>query len=197
VPAGGEAGDPWSSWVNPTSILGGSLAIVVGAYLAAVYLVWDSARADDTAMVEYFRRRAAMAAVVAGLAAVVGIFVLRADARYVFDGLASRALVFVIASALCGLGSLVLLLRSNHRGARLLAMGAVATVVIAWGVAQWPYMLPESLTVSEAAAPSGTLGTIIVVFVVFVAVVLPSLGFLFYLDQHSLLDTEEEAPAPT
>ena len=23
VPAGGEAGDPWSSWVNPTSILGG------------------------------------------------------------------------------------------------------------------------------------------------------------------------------
>jgi cytochrome d ubiquinol oxidase subunit II len=58
-------------------------------------------------------------------------------------------------------------------------------------------MLPESLTVSEAAAPSGTLGTIIVVFVVFVAVVLPSLGFLFYLDQQSLLDTEEEAPAPT
>ena len=28
VPAGGQAGDPWSSWVNPTSILGGVLAVV-------------------------------------------------------------------------------------------------------------------------------------------------------------------------
>ena len=44
VPAGGEAGDPWDSWVNPTSILGGVLAVVVVAYLAAVYLVWDARR---------------------------------------------------------------------------------------------------------------------------------------------------------
>ena len=29
VPAGGKAGDPWSSWVNPTSILGGVLAVTV------------------------------------------------------------------------------------------------------------------------------------------------------------------------
>ena len=28
VPAGGKAGDPWDSWVNPTSILGGVLAVV-------------------------------------------------------------------------------------------------------------------------------------------------------------------------
>ena len=27
VPAGGKAGDPWDSWVNPTSILGGLLAV--------------------------------------------------------------------------------------------------------------------------------------------------------------------------
>ena len=32
VPAGGEAGDPWSSWVNPTSILGGVLAVIACAY---------------------------------------------------------------------------------------------------------------------------------------------------------------------
>ena len=58
VPAGGEAGDPWTSWVNPTSVLGGVLAVVVVAYLAAVYLVWDSRRLGDQAMVEYFRLRA-------------------------------------------------------------------------------------------------------------------------------------------
>ena len=36
IPPGGEAGDPWTSWMNPTSILGGVLAVVVVAYLAAV-----------------------------------------------------------------------------------------------------------------------------------------------------------------
>src|SRR5258705_46392 len=58
VPSGGRAGDPWDSWINPTSILGGVLAVVVVAYLAAVYLTWDARRIDDGEMVEYFRRRA-------------------------------------------------------------------------------------------------------------------------------------------
>ena len=67
VPAGGEAGDPWTSWVNPTSIVGGVLAVTVCAYLSAVYLTWDAKRLDDPTMEEYFRRRAIGAGVVAGV----------------------------------------------------------------------------------------------------------------------------------
>ena len=37
VPAGGVAGDPWHSWVNPTSVLGGVLAVCTSAYLAAFF----------------------------------------------------------------------------------------------------------------------------------------------------------------
>ena len=58
VPAGGEAGDPVDSWINPTSLLGGVLAVVVVAYLAAVYLIFDARRLGDDEMVDYFRRRA-------------------------------------------------------------------------------------------------------------------------------------------
>jgi cytochrome d ubiquinol oxidase subunit II len=191
VPEGGVAGDTWDSWINPTSILGGFLAVAVCAYLAAVYMVWDAKRFGDDEMVEYFRRRAIVMAVVAGVIALAGIWVLYDDARYVFDGLTSRALAFVIISALCGLGSIVLLVRNVHRGARLLAIGAVASVVIAWGVAQWPYMLPESLKVSEAAAPDPTLWTVLIVFLIAAAVILPSLGLLYYLDQRSMLEVEE------
>ena len=111
VPAGGEAGDPWSSWINPTSVLGGVLAVAVCAYLSAAYLVSDARRLGDEHMVAYFRVRAIIAAVVAGVVAFTGLFVLHSDARYVFDGLTSRALPFVIVSALCGVGSLLLLVR--------------------------------------------------------------------------------------
>jgi cytochrome d ubiquinol oxidase subunit II len=190
VPAGGKAGDPWSSWVNPSSVLGGVLAVVVVAYLAAVYLVWDARRLGDQEMERYFRLRAIAAAVVAGATAFVGIFVLDADASYVFEGLTSRALPLVIVSALCGTASLVLLLRDAHVGARILAMGAVASVVAGWGVAQWDYMLPTSLTVAEAAAPTGTLQAILVATVLFVLVVVPGFGLLYTLDQKSLLPEE-------
>jgi cytochrome bd ubiquinol oxidase subunit II len=196
IPAGGEAGDPWSSWVNPTSIVGGVLAVAVGAHLAAVYLIWDARRLADDTMVEYFRRRAVVAAVVAGVVAFGGIFVLRSDARYVFDGLMSRALPLVLLSALCGVGSLVLLLRRSPRGARVLAAGAVASIVWAWGVAQWPYILPTSLKVSAAAAPTATLATVLVVFGVAAVVILPSLAFLYVLDQRSLLPEEGVGSRP-
>lgn len=190
VPTGGVAGDPVHSWINPTSILGGVLAVLVCAYVAAVYLVWDSRRLGDTVMADYFRRRAVVAAVVTGIVLVVGIFVLHADAPYVFDGLASRALPLVILSGICGAASLILLVRNAAHYARALAVGAVASVIIGWGVAQWPYMLPTSLKVADAAAPSGTLSTLVVATVMLVLIVVPGFALLYHLDQRSLLPEE-------
>ena len=54
----------------------------------------------------------------------------------------------MIASAVCGIGALVLIRRGARRGARPLAVGAVVAVIWGWGVAQFPYLLPESLTIS-------------------------------------------------
>jgi len=197
VPSGGEAGDPWSSWINPTSIIGGLLAIAVCAYLSAVYLASNARRLDDADLGEYFRLRAIGAAVCAGVIAFVGIIVFHSDARYLYDGLTSRALPLVVASALCGIGSLVLLVRKATGAARILSAGAVASVVIAWGVAQWPYILPESLKVSDAAAPTGTLQAILVVFVFAAVIILPSLGLLYVLDQKSLLVGEGASDEPS
>jgi cytochrome d ubiquinol oxidase subunit II len=197
VPAGGQAGDPVHSWINPTSIVAGILAVAAAAYLAAVYLVWDARRLGETAMVEYFRRRAIVAAAIVGVIGVVGIFVLRADARYLFDGLASRALALVILSVLGGVGALVLLIRHSARGGRLLAIVAVASIILSWGVAQWPYILPTSLTFSAAAAPTGTLTALVVVVVLALLIVAPGFILLYVLDQKSLLPEEgvEEEPA--
>ena len=50
-------------------------------------------------------------------------------------------------------GALALIARSARRGARELAVGAVVAVIWGWGVAQFPYLLPERLTISAGAAP--------------------------------------------
>jgi cytochrome d ubiquinol oxidase subunit II len=122
--------------------------------------------------------------------AVVGIFVLRADAEYLYDRLTGPALPLVVASGLAGLATLLLCTRRLHRGARVLAVGAVAAVIWAWGVAQWPYVLPTRLTVAAAAAPTATLVAVSVAFGLAVVICLPSLALLYVLDQRSLLDAD-------
>jgi len=190
VPLGNAEGDPVTSWLNAVSLLTGALFVATSVYLAAVFLVSDSRRAGDADLERYFTARALGAAVAAGALAVAGIFVFRADARYIYDGLVGEALPLVIVSAVCGLGVLALLRRGAHRGARALAVGAVAAVIWAWGVAQYPYLLPETLTISVGAADSSTLTEMLIVFGVAVVLVLPALGLLYVLSQRSMLEEE-------
>jgi cytochrome bd ubiquinol oxidase subunit II len=82
---------------------------------------------------------------------------------------------------------LVLLRRGARRGARPLAVGAVAGVIWGWAVAHYPYLVPENLTISAAAAPSDTLTSLLIVFVIAVLVVVPSLGLLYTLAQRNLV----------
>ena len=152
VPVGNAAGDAVTSWLNPLSLVLGALFVATGAYLAAVFLVSDARRFGDARPDRYFSARARAAAVVAGALAVGGIFALRADARFVYDGLTSEGLPLVIASLVCGLGALVLLWRGARRGVRPLAVAAVVAVIWGWGVAQYPYLLPQTLTISTGAA---------------------------------------------
>jgi cytochrome d ubiquinol oxidase subunit II len=189
VPADGS-GDHWSSWLNPTSLLGGVLAVTACAYLAAVYLVSDARRIGDARMQDYFRRRALGSALVAGAVAFAGIFVLHSDARYLFDHLTTQALPLVIISAIAGLTALVLLLREADLAARVAAATAVATVIAGWGVAQWPYMLPQTLKIEDAAAPSGTLVAVFVVFGIAAVTVVPSLILLYVLAQRNVFEAD-------
>ena len=61
-----------------------------------------------------------------------------------------------------------------------------------WGVAQYPYLLPRRSPSRRAPRSSETLTAVLVVFGVAVVVVLPALGFLFMLDQRSLLEEDAE-----
>ncbi len=189
VPAAGN-GDAFSSWLEPLPLLTGAMFVATGAYLSAVFLVGDARRAGDGELERYFVRRALAAAAVAGVAAAFGLVELHSEARYVFDRLTAEGLPLVILSALCGIGLLTVLLRGGRRPLRPLAAGAVIAVIWGWGVAQFPYLLPTSLTIGEAAAPDATLDMIFIVFAAAAVLVLPSLGLLYVLSQRDLLEGE-------
>jgi len=189
VPAGGN-GDAFSTWLQPLPLLIGAMFVASGAYLAAVFLVGDARRAGDEEMERYFERRALGAAVVAGAFAIAGLFALHSEARYVFDRLTSQGLPLVILSLVCGVVLLAVLLRGGRRPLRPLAAGAVVAVIWGWGVAQFPYLLPTSLRIDQAAAPDPTMTIIFVVFAVAAVLVLPSLGLLYTLAQKDLLESE-------
>jgi cytochrome d ubiquinol oxidase subunit II len=195
VPVGNAAGDSVTSWTGLLSLLIGALFVATSAYLAAVFLVSDARRAGAHDLERYFTVRALAAAAVTGALAVAGIVALHADARFVYDGLTSDGLPLVIVSLLCGAAVVVLLARGARRGARPLAVGAVVAVVWGWAVAQYPYLLPQVLTIDDGAAASATLTTLLIVFGVAVVLVLPSIALLFSLAQRSMIE-EGEAPRP-
>ena len=145
VPAGGKAGDPWDSWVNPTSVLGGVLAVCLTAYLAAFFLV--------------SRRRPALGRGDGGLLPAAGHRGRRGGRRWcrlagIFvlsqrRGLPLRRAHLAGPAAGHPLGGVrpgrprAARPAQPRRGARLAAVGAVASLVLAWGVAQWDYLLPD------------------------------------------------------
>jgi cytochrome d ubiquinol oxidase subunit II len=187
VPTAGH-GDPLTSWLNPTSLLGGVLAVLTCAFTAAIFLTAEARRRGEPEMEDWFGRRARLTAVVTGVVALAGIVILRVDAPRLFSGLLGRALPLVVVSGLCGLGALLLLRRLSPRIVQGLAVTAVAAIVAGWGVAQYPFLLGTHLSIGAGAAPRPTLWALTVVAVAAVVLVVPSIGLLFVLAQRGRLE---------
>jgi cytochrome d ubiquinol oxidase subunit II len=187
VPAEG-GGDPIESWTGAVPLLIGLMFVATGAYLAAVFLVWDSRSAGEEENERHFSRCAIAAGLLAGAVALGGLLLFREDARFVYDGLTGPALPLVVASALCGLAVLAMLGLGVRRGMRPLAVFAVVAVVWGWAVAQHPYLLPETRTIEQGAGADASLTAILVVFGAAMLVVLPALGLLYVLSQRRVLE---------
>ena len=185
VPLDGR-GDRWRSWATQASVVGGVLAILTSAFLAAVFLTAEAARQGNAELVAACRRRALIAGAVTGMAALAGIAPLRHDAPRLFDRLTGRALPIVLLSAAAGLVSLLLLWREQPKRARVAAVLAVAAVVAGWGLAQYPWILVDAARLDEVAGARATLWSLVGVFGVAAITVVPALGYLYWLTQTAI-----------
>ncbi|MFI8521097.1 cytochrome d ubiquinol oxidase subunit II [Streptomyces sp. NPDC085481] len=182
------------AWSNPTSLMFGLIAIATTALLGAVFLTGDARRFEAPDLVGYFRWRALGSLAVLTVLAVITGFVTHEDSPHVWHGLThGLGLLFVIVAGVAALATSWLLLRTPGAWTRVTAVGVVASAVVAWGMAQRPYLIPTSLTVADAAGAPATLTWLAVVTLVALVLVVPAVVLLYWLDARGELEELTDA----
>jgi cytochrome bd ubiquinol oxidase subunit II len=166
-------------WLTPFSVAVGVLVLALFAFLAAVYLTVEAER--NTALQEDFRRRALGSAVVVFVVALVTLLLGQRVVPRLRTYLLSspQALLLQAATAAAAITAICALIWRRYRLARVAAAAQVTLILWGWLLAQYPYVIPPTLTVTDAAAPPATLRAIMVALVAGAVLLFPSLAYLF------------------
>jgi len=149
-------GDFLWPWMTPFCFAVGIFAVVLFAYLAAIYATLEPADAE-------VRNDFRLCAIITGIAvgAIAGIVLLLSihGAPRIWAGLTERVwtwpLIWII--SILGLATLYALWIRRFEIARSCAVGEVALIVWGWAFAQFPDMLEPDLDIYNAAAPAVTM----------------------------------------
>lgn len=163
-------------WLAPVSLAMGGFALATCAYVAAVFLAYET----DGALRHDFRARALWAGTVVVALSVLLLPLLIVEASHLWAGLlAPRTLPVIALGVVAALASGWWLLHRRYRLARIAAILQVACLLAGWGLAQYPYIIYPDVTFQSAAAPTVTLEFILYTLPLGLLVLLPSLWFLF------------------
>jgi cytochrome d ubiquinol oxidase subunit II len=163
--------------VSPFTLAVGAMTLALFSLLAAVYLTIEAE--GDAELQDDFRRRALGAAAAAMVAALVALALGVARGGVMVRFLSVGWTRPILAgSALAAVGTVVALLRRHFKLARVAAAGWVTLILWGWVLAQFPLIIPPSLTIDAAAAPRKTLRDTIVVLAFGSAILVPSLWYL-------------------
>ena len=163
--------DPWAA-AFPVAI--GLFALALFAFLAATYLTVD---AEDQDLQEDFRIRALAAAGAVFACAAVALALAHAAAPRVAMGVVG-ALLIQGATASAAIAAIAALWLRHYSLARIAAAAQVSLILWGWMIAQYPYLIPPTLTIRGAAAPTATLRLLAAGLAGGAAILLPSLGYM-------------------
>lgn len=171
-----EAG-AWSCWITPFTIGGGIIGLAVCAFLTPIYM---AVRTHGN-LQEDFRRQALSATVALGILTALEVPIAWFDAplfaRRLFHPL---PLTFVGLAVVCGLATLLTLMRRRYRFAQVLGAGAVAMTLTGFAATIFPDLILGELTLAEAAAPRETIRAYLGVLPVGALILIPSLWLLYW-----------------
>ncbi|HVX38441.1 MAG TPA: cytochrome d ubiquinol oxidase subunit II [Gemmatimonadaceae bacterium] len=165
-------------WLAPFPIAVGVFALALFAFLAAVYL---ALAAPTPELKEDFRRRALAMAIGVLVTAAAALALAYREAPLVARGVAGSpwAIVLHLCTAAAAITAIVALWRRSYRLARVAAAGQVSLILWGWAVAQFPFVLPMTLSIRDAAAPAITLSLLLAGLAGGALILIPSLRYLF------------------
>ena len=184
-------GNVLSAWTSPTALLTGALFVAASAYISAVFLILEAKQRTRQDLVRYFSKRATAAGILTGLLAGITFAELSRSAPHVYAGLTGRALPLVAISIAAGITVLGMIWLRWYRGLRPAAAIAVVTVVWGWGLAQYPQLLPGSLSLAAGSAPPAALLAELAIAGIAALIVGPAFGLLYWLQQRGMLTHAE------
>lgn len=165
-------------WLAPFPLAVGALALALFAQLAATYL---AVAARDDALREDFRRRALGTALVVAVIGTLSLVVARREAPDVGRNLVGGWAIFTVGAAGAALLGGYALLRHRWALARIAAALEASCILWGWAAAQYPLLVPPSMTLSAAAAPRVTLTLLLYALAGGGVILLPALAWLFRL----------------
>ena len=185
APSGDYQGNYWTGWLSPLSLFTGFYSVGMCAYLAAVYMTREALVASDEELARTWRQRSLSTGLWMGILSISGLAMVWLEAPALASGFLSRGWPLVIVSLLCGVGSLVEVVRLRGGRAVAAASGAVAAVIWGWGVSQYPRIIPPAIAARDSAAPDNVLWLMLAVIAAGAVFLLPALGYLMVLFKNS------------
>jgi cytochrome bd ubiquinol oxidase subunit II len=164
-------------WLTPFACAVGVFALVLFAFLAAVYLTLET---DDEEVRAAFRTRALLSGIAVFALALTVLFL---GGPVVHDALLASwwAQPLHAATAVAAIAAFAALWTRAYRAARIAAAAQVMLILWGWALVQFPYAVRPALTLADAAAPPEVQVMLLTVIAGGGAILLPSLLFLFRL----------------
>lgn len=168
----------FAGWLTPFAFACGLFALVLFAFLAAVYLCVDAE--DDPSLQADFRLRALISGLSLGPIAALVFFSAQSGAPVMYEALTKWwAPVLQVLTGTAALAALVALWMRWFRIARIAAGAQVTLILFGWCISQFPYLVVPDLTVRSTAAPEITLKLLISALALGSIILFPSLYYLF------------------
>lgn len=164
-------------WMTPFCFSVGIFALVLFAYLAAIYASLES---GDDGLREDFRLRAIGAGIAVGVMAGVVLLLSIKGAPRIWEGLTERAWTWPLiwATSMLALAALYSLWSRRFEIARLCAASQVALILWGWAFAQFPVLVEPDIDIYNASAPPITLRMLAGALAAGALILLPSYRYL-------------------
>ena len=168
------------AWLTPFALAVGLMGIALCATISAVYLTVEAQARHKPELVENFRGRALLSGACMAALGLVGLALSPSEAPILWQGLLNHAIWAVVVTILIGIAVGASLWFRRFRFSRLLIILETGALIGTWGLAQLPYIVPPSLTVTNAASPPLTLLELFISALVGMSMLIPALWFLFH-----------------